>query len=309
MLSLAGGILELLSARVESRRIPVNWRLLDFAVLALASLLSCAPVPMPTPVPAPSPAPPHATSLPAPQLDRVEGFTDHIELTWRTFRNDRDLIKGYNIYVANFPGLAGLTDENPELKRFLYDNSTYPGDTDGIIDSESISIQPVMMGTRYFVHVRTAFPDGHQGPPSEEREVIARPRGSMTLGPRFSGAKEGFSFASDREVPSLSDSNDVYLFIGRDGPHLGSPARLDASLRRTAFSNMGPSASIEDYPACFNPPDRTDKIAVLSGQTTLVTLNDGRMAKLRPRNLTGGRDSLRVTFDYIYQPIIGEPHF
>jgi hypothetical protein len=239
----------------------------------------------------------------------VEGFADHLELTWRTFRNGRDLIKGYNVYVATSPGLAGLADENPELKHSLYGGSTYPGDTDGVIDSESISIQPAVMGTRYFVHVRTVFPDGHQSHPSEERAAIARPRGSMTLQPRFSEANDGFAFESDHQVPSLSDSNDVYLFVTRDGPHLGSPARLDASLRRTFFSNMGPSASIEDYPVFPNPSDRSDKIAVLSGHTLLVMMMDGRMAKLRPRDFAGRHDSLRVTFDYIYQPIFGEVRF
>jgi hypothetical protein len=239
----------------------------------------------------------------------VEGFADHLELTWRTFRNDHDIIKGYNVYVATSPGLTGLTDENPELKNSLYGGSTYPGDTDGAIDSESISIQSAVMGTRYFVHVRTVFPDGHQGHPSEEREVIARPRGSMTLRPRFSGANDGFAFESDRNVPSLSDSNDVYLFVMRDGPHLGSPARLDGSLRRTFFSNMGPSASIEEYPAFPNPSERSDKIAVLPGQTLVVMMMDGRMAKLRPRDFAGRHDSLRVIFDYIYQPILGEARF
>jgi hypothetical protein len=247
--------------------------------------------------------------LPAPQLTRVEGFTDRLELTWRTFRRDRDVIAGYNVYVSTSSGLTGLPAGDLGLKGFLFGGSAYPGDTDGMIDSESISITPVVIGTRYFVHVRTVFPDGRQGPPSEEREVIARPRGSLTLRPRFTGENDGFAFASDRNVSCMSDSNDVYLFVGKDGSYLGSPSRLDPLLRRTRFIPLGVSASIEDYPTCSDSSDAGDRVAVQAGHSVAVFTMDGHVAKMRPRELAGEHDSRYIIFDYVYQPVLGEARF
>lgn len=247
--------------------------------------------------------------LPAPQLTRAEGFADRLEMTWRTFRGGHDVVGGYDVYVSTSPGLAKLPEGDQRLIGSLYGGTPYPGDTDGIIDSESITIAPVVIGTRYFVHVRTVLPDGHQSPPSEEREVIARPRGSFTLQPRFSGKNDGFSFAGDRGVSCLSDSNDIYLFLGKDGPYLGSPSRLDPLLRSTRFATLGPSVSIDDYPTRSEPPDTSDKVAVESGRSILVLITDGRIAKMRPRQMQGSGSSVAVTFDYVYQPILGEEEF
>ena len=261
------------------------------------------------PASTPGQAPAQVEALRAPELTRVEGFADHLELTWHTFRRERDVVRGYNVYVSGSAGLAGLPEGDSSLSGFLYGGSTYPGDTDGIVDSESISIAPVVMGRRYFVHVRTVFPDGHQGPPADERDVIARPRGALTMPSRFSSKDDGFAFASDRNVPSLSDSNDVYLFVGKDGPYLGSPSRLDPLLRGTRFSSLGSSASIDDFPTCPVPSGSSDKIAVLSGWSILVLMADGRAAKMRPRETAGDRDSMVVVFEYVYQPVLGEERF
>ena len=288
---------------------PHGMVLLCFVLLTTGVLPTCAPTPKHVSDPASSATPKPAWVLPAPQLTRVEGFGDHLELTWHTFRGDRDVIGGYNVYVSTSSGLSNLPDGDPELKDFLYGGSAYPGDTDGIIDSESINITPVVIGVRYFVHVRTVFPDGHQSHPSAEREVIARPRGFMTLHPRFSSENDGFSFASDRNVPSMSDSNDVYLFAGKDGLYLASPSRLNPLLRGTRFASLGPSVSIEDYPACPEPSSLSDKVAVQPGHSVVVLMMDGRMAKMRPRELAGGHNSLSMVFDYVYQPVFGEARF
>jgi len=271
--------------------------------------MSCAPAPKPAPAPAPEQVPVRGEILRAPSLTRVEGFADHLEITWRTFRREHDIVRGYDVYVSNLAGLSQLPDGDSNLRISLYGGASFPGDTDGIVDSESIRIAPVEMGRRYYVHVRTVSADGHQGPASEERDVIARPRGTLTIHPRFSSTDDGFAFASDRNVPCMSDSNDMYLFVVTDELYLGSPSRLNSALRGTRFTPLGASASIDDYPTCQEPSGGSDKIAIQYGESILVVTMEGTKAKLRPRETLGGGDSIAVIFDYIFQPIPGELRF
>lgn len=250
-----------------------------------------------------------ARILPAPVITRAEGFGDRLELTWLTHRTPRDVVAGYNVYVSTTPGADRLASNDPQLVNCLLGGTAYPGDTDGIIDSESVIIAPVTRGSQYYLHVRTALPGGAQGPPSAEYEVIARPRGVLTLRSRFAGAGDGFSFAADRSVSSLSDSNDVYLFAMKNGLFLGSPARLNPLLRSTRLSDLGPSASIDDFPDCPLQGYGDEKAALIPGHTILVVTDDGRMAKLRPRDPVVSSDTSSVTFDYLFQPIAGEARF
>lgn len=270
---------------------------------------SCAPSPPAAPVSPPVPPAPSVTLSHAPELILVEGYADSLVITWLTHRLPRDLIRGYNVYVSTLPGRSGLTGADPGLDSSLYNHATYQGDTDGDITSESITIAPVDVGTRYHVHVRTVYPDGHLGPPSPEREVIARPQGTLTLHLRLSGAVDGFCFAANHPVSSMSDSNDVYLFSTKRGIFLGSPSRLDAFLRTTKFVVLGPSASIADYPSYLAQDGGADKIPVQSESSIALLLSGRRMAKMRPRQMPGPRDSLYIVFDYVYQPLAGEARF
>lgn len=279
------------------------------AILLSIGSFSCTLTPPPTPAPPPPSIPIGARTLPAPSITRVEGFADRLELVWLTHRTPRDVVAGYNVYVSSSPGADKLASSDSLLLACLFGGSAYPGDTDGIIDSESVAITPVTLGKRYYVHVRTAFPGGRQGPASAEHSVIARPRSVMTLQPRFAGPNDGFSFSADHIVGSLSDSNDIYLFAAKGGLFLGSPARLNPLLRSTRLSDLGPSASIEDFPNCPREPYGDEKSLVTPGHTILVVTEDGRMAKLRPRDPLGTSDTASIVFDYIYQPIAGEPHF
>ncbi|MBI5866764.1 MAG: hypothetical protein HZB43_00480 [candidate division Zixibacteria bacterium] len=280
------------------------------AFLAFAAF-SCTMAPPPSPAPPPPSMPigGAARILPAPVITRAEGFGDRLELTWLTHRTPRDVVAGYNVYISSTPGADRLAGNDSQLLDCLLGGTAYPGDTDGIIDSESVIIAPVTRGARYYLHVRTAFPGGTQGPPSAEREVIARPRGVLTLRPRFAGAGDGFSFSEDRNVSSLSDSNDVYLFAMKDGLFLGSPARLNPLLRSTRLSDLGPSDSIDDFPDCPRQGFGDEKVAVIPGHTILVVTEDGRMAKLRPQDPVVGSDTSSVAFDYLFQPIAGEARF
>ena len=255
-------------------------------------------------------------SVPAATLQRLtpalrisEINRDGCRLTWDVDRQPGDLIRGYNVYVSTEAGLSKRASSDPHLKAARYGGASYPGDTDGDTRTESITIEGLETGVRYYVHVRTAFPNGQMSPPSAELTVVPRPRGEFVLHPRMSGGSEGFSFVQDTVVDWMSLRNDVYMFSVRDTLYLASPSRVNDRLRTTEFYDLGPSASIDDYPTFAANGLPQNRIAIRDGHTIAVTVDHGGVAKVRPRSVRNDGDSSMVTFDYMYQPLAGERQF
>jgi hypothetical protein len=235
---------------------------------------------------------------------------DKFRLVWEIDRERADIIRGYNVYVSDDGSVASLPPDSKRLRKHLYQASTYPGDTDGDIRRESITIERLEPGIRYYVHVRTVFPNGQQSPPSEEQEVIPRPRGRIVLSPRFSGGDDGFSFRRNEIVPPTSEANDLYLYTTAEGVFLASPSRLNRGLRETRFVALGPSDSLDDYPRLERPWEGEEKIDVKVGHSIGLILEGEHLAKLRPVAVEGSReDGPQVVFEYVYQPVKGESSF
>ncbi len=229
-------------------------------------------------------------------------------VAWHVDRRRDDVIRGYNVYVGRQSGLDERSLDDEQLTETLYNQSTYPGDTDGDIRSESIVLNRLKTGERYYVHVRTVFPNGRASPPSDERAFMPRPQGVITLHPRMSGLNEGYSFANDTTVELKSLINDVYIFAVRDTAYLASPSRLSDGLRTTRFVNLGYADEFTAYPE-ISSADGDDKVALDEGQVLGVRLNDDRIAKLRVVSIDKTADPLSVTFQYRYQPVAGETRF
>lgn len=231
------------------------------------------------------------------------------DVTWVTHRRSGDIIRGYNVYVVTAAGLSELPADSPELIASLYGAATYPGDTDGDISTETIHIENVTSGTRYFVHVRTVFPDGGMGQPSREVEVVPRPRGQLTLCPMTGDCDGGYSFRLDQPVERTSEDNDIYIFLTKTEAFVASPSRLDRGLRATQFADLGPSASIDDFQRMDPNLAGAEKLAIREGHSIGVILSGNRVAKLRPVEISQSGDNPRVVFEYIYQPVAGESTF
>ncbi|GAB4314464.1 MAG: hypothetical protein Kow0074_01490 [Candidatus Zixiibacteriota bacterium] len=243
-----------------------------------------------------------------PQIADVVVSRDGAVVKWQIDRNRDDIIRGYNVYVSTQPGLVSLGLNDNRLRDALYNQSTYPGDTDGDIRSESIVLQRLQTGERYYVHVRTLFPRGEASTPSNEIEFMPRPQGTLTLRPRLSGGNDGYSFADDTTVEWTSLSNDIYLYMVRDTAYLASPSRLNGELRETRFVTLGFADDFSAYPE-ISSDDGAEKVALVERQVIGLRLNDDRIAKLRVVSIDPDADPPTVTFQYRYQPVAGETHF
>jgi len=234
---------------------------------------------------------------------------DGFRLTWRLDRQRADIIRGFNVYVSTDSGLTGAEPDDDRLRDARYGGAIYPGDVDGDIRQESIAIAGLDTGTRYYVHVRTAFPTGQLSPPSAELTVIPRPRGEFVLHPRLSGAEDGFSFSEDSPVAWTSTQNDIYMYAVRDTLYLASPSRLNGELRQTQFFDLGPSGSIDEYPELTTLPSYREKVPIRRGRSIALRLDGTGIVKLRPRDIHSEADPVSVTFEYMYQPVNGEKQF
>lgn len=234
-----------------------------------------------------------------------DGFT----LRWDADRQPGDLIRGYNVYVSTDAGLSKLAATDVRLKDARYGGASYPGDTDGDTRTESIAIVGLKTGERYYVHVRTAFPNGQMSPPSAELMIVPRPRGVFVLHPRLSGGSEGFSFVQDTVVDWMSSDNDMYMFNAHDSLFLASPSRVSDVLRTTKFYDLGASTSIEDYPTFDASQPPVERIVIRAGHTIAVAVDHAGTAKLRPQTVRNDGDESVVTFEYMYQPVAGERQF
>jgi len=263
--------------------------------------------------PPPQEAPPDATLemrqrlVPDVTVGNVQRTS--FDVTWATHRERDDIIRGYNVYVATESGMTELPDDSPELKSALFGGTSYPGDTDGDIRTEAIRIDNVTTATRYYVHVRTVFGDGSLGHPSNEVEVVPRPRGELTICPLTGNCEDGFSFRLDEPVDRISVDNDFYIFQTKTDIVIASPARIDRNLRKTLFVDLGPSESLDDYPHLERDLGGEEKLTVREGRSIGLILNGKRIAKLRPIEIDHSADNPHVVFEYMFQPFVGELTF
>jgi hypothetical protein len=131
----------------------------------------------------------------------------------------------------------------------------------------------------------------------------------LTLCPRFSDCDEGYSFRLDNPVPADSEDNDLYIYATENEVFLASPSRIDRSLRRTLFADLGTSKSLDDHPSLNSELDGEEKIPVQQGHSVALIMEGNRIAKLRPMRIDRVDGRVLVEFEYVYQPIAGESSF
>jgi hypothetical protein len=244
-----------------------------------------------------------------PKITGKTELADRVDVVWTIDRFRADIIRGYNVYVGSDSILAIRPTGDPALVDVLFGGTHFPGDTDGDICQESITVDGLTSGGQYFIHVRTVFPDGSESPASNQERVLPRPRGTFLLVPRFQSGHDGFSFSEDGPAEGTSETNDLYMYTTGNVFHLASPDRLDRTLRATRFVDLGPSFSLDDHPLMPGSGATADRIAVEVGHSIGLVLADGRIAKVRPLGLDTDRDPPRITLEYVFQPTLGEQRF
>jgi hypothetical protein len=236
-----------------------------YALFALQ--FACGP--KPKPVPAAEPNAPY-------NLKAIAG-SHSVELIWQTRRDSKTNIGGYNIYIAQTPDSPGE----------LYNSAPYPGDTDGDITKESITLPNLENGRKYYAYIRTVLGDNELSPPTGVVQFMPLDQGQLTISQNHTADGSGYSFAQGKYTQARDFANDFYIYATDAKAGISSPSRLHSSLRQTYITLNGNK-------------DQTQPLR--KGAQYMLDTADGGLAILTLVQLTGKAPSLEASFNYIYYP-------
>jgi len=179
-----------------------------------------------------------------------------MEIAWK---NDcPSLISGYNIYISKTPD-----GKEP------FNATIFPGDTNPDDDIEHYIASGLESGVKYYVTVRTVFPNLTMSPPSEKLVTACGSRREIELFIRHKSEPDGFSFENDKYVKAGGLTNDIYFFSKDNLDYLSSPHRLDAFLRNSKFEILPYNGELNDIKSdvmLSKTEPSKDRVAVKVGE-------------------------------------------
>ena len=265
------------------------------SALLLTLLAACGPpkpageFPMPT------------VDLCRPQNLEVTVNDGRMDLTWE---NECDrLISGYYVYISDQPLVPSYPDTvlPPEIKPF--NQAAFPGDTDPDDGIEHFTADRLKNHHRYWVSVRTVYPDRTLSRPSNEVLAVCGPRGQIELGVRYRSDHDGFSFLTLDYVQADNIANDFYFFSKDGHNYLASPSRLDGFLRATRLRRLpfrGTFEEIKDRLPELESRAFEDRVEVSEGDWVWLDLPEGENALLQVLKISGEGDDLSIELFYAY---------
>lgn len=264
--------------------------------MALLLLTSCGP-----------PKPSDEQAVPCHVYDlSVESTGGGLTVGWKI--DCSRLISGYNIYIAptsveSFGDTATLTSEP-------HNDAVYPGDTDPddpVVHYEASGLDD---GVLYRVAVRVVYSDRTLSSPSKPILARSGPRGEFELMARYSGERDGFSFALDQHVRADDLNNDLYFYSKNGAHYLDSPSRLDGFLRANLLMLQPKTWTIDEYIHRGNrhgEKPTEDRLRIREGDLVWMTTTEGNQAQIRVLKINGGERGGTVRLEYAYWPISDTP--
>jgi hypothetical protein len=243
--------------------------------IGIILLLSCAPKPKETPVLLPASPPPVPFEL------RAEAANGRAIIHWRIDRPANIATSGYYIYLAESKDDSGK----------LYNNTPYPGDTDGDITRESITIEGLTDGRVYHAYIVTVMADGRLSRQSEKIRFMPIEMGELKISFDILSDSSGYSFAKKIYTKARDYDNDFYLFY-KNGPNISSPSLYNTGLRKTLFA-AGSNLPIEQ--AIFYT-----SLPFLVNREIMLKTADKTIVMLKLLNLNGGRRPTGAILKYAF---------
>jgi len=223
----------------------------------------------------------------------VEPSDGALTIRWRTERTDGQAFAGYYVYITPEGSPANVP----------FNQSPYPGDTDGDPTRESFEARPLNNGVRYLCSVASLNTDGTIGSATQPVPAICRPGGRVKLQPLFSGDFDGIDFTSGSYVTS-DDSECHIVFLSKQSTDsLLAPSRIDPLNHETRFWDVGRQSSFAAVPDIELKGTGSTQVPVQAGHTYVYKTPDDHYGKLFVESI-GGEDGIRTIYlEYMYQPI------
>jgi hypothetical protein len=238
---------------------------------------------------------------------RVVPNSGMMTVIWKT--DCRRLIGGYNIYISEEP--LGEAYPGQELPPSVapFNRTPFPGDTTPDDGEEHFVAEGLTDGVKYYVTVRTVFPDRSLSKPSEEIVISCGARGEIELPIRYRSDNDGFSFARNDYVSATDLANDL-CFFSKDGvDYLMSPSRLDGFLRQNRLALVkfkGELDIIKAKVAALGSAPAEERVAVRKGDWVHIRTNDDRNALVQVLDVSGQGGERRIKLFVAYSSVPGE---
>jgi len=229
---------------------------------------------------------PEVKVLPVPYALKAEADSHKATLFWSIDRSRIPVISGYNIYLGNGIKDSSAWRSNPGTP---YNQTPYPGDTDGDISHESLPLDNLTNGKIYLALVRTVGPDGRESASSNLVSFQPLAHGEFIISANHEAPNGGFNFESETSAPGRDPRSDIYLYAKEDKIGLSSPYRLGAGFRKSKFSILD------------NPASGDDTIRILKGDKLTIKTRYGR-AEITIDDIFGKYPDVTAKVRYIFYP-------
>lgn len=241
---------------------------------------------------------------------RVDVNSHTMDVSWKNGCDQ--LISGYNIYISDKPLAAAYP--GPDLPETVqpFNPAAYSGDTNPDDGVEHFIAERLENGKKYYVSVRTVYPDRTLSRPSEERVAVCGPRGEIELSIRYKSNQDGFSFEQNQHVRA-DDSNNDLVFYSKDGEdYIDAPSRLNGFIKANRILKTSLSGSFDQIrrqAAELKGDPTKDRVAVEKEDWLWVRTPDGTNALVKVLDIQGTGSERRIKLFFAYSPLAGEMVF
>ena len=205
-------------------------------------------------------------------------------LLWKIDRLPDVPIHGYNIELA----------DSPEGPWTPYLRFPYPGDTDGDISKETIDLENLTNGRKYFARVKTIIRDSLDSEPSAIVSFRPFEKGTLQISTDLNSTTAGFSFRKKLYLPAKDYDNDLYFYFNESRKGIASPSLLHPGLRRTLIARGEPESKGGRQFGLSQP--------LANGAAYTLMTADGATVKLLIKGITRTNGVNQVVVDYEFYP-------
>ena len=242
-----------------------------------------------------------------PQDLRVVPNSGTMTVIWKS--DCQRLIGGYNVYISEEPLRQTYPTEELPPSVAAFNRTPFPGDTNPDDAEEHFEANGLSDGVKYYVTVRTVFPDRSLSRPSEEIVISCGARGEIELPIRYRSDNDGFSFARNDYVSSTDLANDL-CFFSKDGvDYLMSPSRLDGFLKENKLAlvkSRGELSAVRAKVAASNAAPAEERVAVKKGDWVHILTNDNKHALVQVLDVSGQGNDRTIKLFVAYSSVTGE---
>ncbi|MDF1543987.1 MAG: hypothetical protein P1R58_02660 [bacterium] len=219
------------------------------------------------------------------------------------------LISGYYVYISESPLFEKYGNGALPKSVEPFNHTAFAGDTEPEDGIEHFEARGLENGRKYYVSVRTVFPNITLSKSSSEQVAVCGPRGEIELSIRYKGEHDGYSFEKDRFVRADDLANDIYFHSLKGVDYLGSPEKLDGFLRRNRLTVLpfnGERETVRAKTVEAGLKAEELRVPVKVNDWVLIRLEDEKFCLVQITGFSGEGESRKIRLSFALSTVAKE---